>query len=67
LIGFLEDFNVKNCFNCSSYSFYPGSVSWIINDLTDARENNLLRLRNLAQLERLLYKKQEKPNPFDEG
>jgi phosphoenolpyruvate carboxylase len=27
LIGFLEDFNVKNCFNCSSYSFYPGSVS----------------------------------------
>jgi hypothetical protein len=52
---------------CSSYSVLSRSVQ-IINDLTEAiRENNLLNIKDFGAIRKTPYKKNEKPNPFDEA
>jgi phosphoenolpyruvate carboxylase len=51
LLLFLEDFNVRTVLTAHPTQFYPGSVLGIINDLTEAIQNNLLNIKELlAQL-----------------
>jgi phosphoenolpyruvate carboxylase len=66
LIDFLENFNVRTVLTAHPTQFYP-SVLGIINDLTEATRKNLLNIKELAQLEKTPFKKNEKPNPFDEA
>ena len=65
----LEDFKVRVVLTAHPTQFYPGNVLGIINDLTEAIENNDLLVINqlLAQLGKTPFFKKEKPSPYDEA
>ncbi|SDX77424.1 Phosphoenolpyruvate carboxylase, type 1 [Lutibacter oricola] len=65
----LEDFKVRVVLTAHPTQFYPGTVLGIINDLTEAIENNDLLVINqlLAQLGKTPFFKHEKPSPYDEA
>ena len=65
----LEDFSVRLVLTAHPTQFYPGSVLGIINDLTEAIEENEVGRINvlLQQLGRTPFFKKQKPTPFDEA
>ncbi|WP_111706334.1 phosphoenolpyruvate carboxylase [Lutibacter citreus] len=65
----LEDFKIRVVLTAHPTQFYPGAVLGIINDLTEAIENNDLLVINqlLAQLGKTPFFKKEKPSPYDEA
>ncbi len=65
----LRNFKVRIVLTAHPTQFYPGTVLGIINDLTEAIQNNDLLLINklLAQLGKTPFFKHEKPTPFDEA
>ena len=69
LRDYLNRFNVRIVLTAHPTQFYPGSVLGIINDLSDAiQEDDLSRIKTLlAQLGKTRFYNKQKPTPLDEA